>query len=250
MRPHRNFRPPALAVVVPFFNEEGNVLELISEIEHVLAGFANYELIAVDDGSVDATRSELEKTARTYPRLRIVPLAGNHGQSAAIVAGVVAARAPLIATLDGDGQNPPADIPRLVQAYDTAFLETPERPLLVVGWRQERNDGWIRRFSSRLAYRVRNGLLRDECPDTGCGLKVFGRQQFLCLPLFRNMHRFLPALFLRNAGQVICIPVSHRSRRVGQSKYGIGNRLVTGLIDMVGVYWLLRRDCRIKPEGR
>jgi dolichol-phosphate mannosyltransferase len=154
----------------------------------------------------------------------------------------------LIATLDGDGQNPPADIAALVRAYREGAAHG--GPLLVTGWRRERNDGWLRRFSSRLANRLRGQLLGDACPDTGCGLKVFTRDEFLALPRFRHMHRFLPALFVRAGGRVLSVPVAHRPRRSGRSKYGVRNRLWVGLVDLAGVYWLQRRGCNIDYEAQ
>lgn len=236
---------PGLAVVIPFHNEQGNVVALIEEIESVVAGVGDYELIAVDDGSTDATARVLERVAARLPALRILSLGRNRGQSAAIVNGVRAARAPLIATLDGDGQNPPQDIPRLLQAYHAGCAN---RPLLVMGWRRARSDSVLRRLSSRFANRLRNVLLGDGCPDTGCGLKVFARDDFLGLPAFDHMHRFLPALFVRAGGEVVSIAVSHRPRRSGRSKYGVRNRLWVGLVDLVGVLWLQRRACRFEAE--
>ena len=236
---------PALAVVIPFYNEQDSVAALLAEIDRALAGQIDYELIAVDDGSTDDTASVLSLAAGRVATLRVVRLPQNCGQSAALANGIHAARAPLIATLDGDGQNPPADITRLVDAYRQ---QAQASRCLVVGWRRTRNDSALRRLSSRMANGLRGALLGDGCPDTGCGLKVFARDDFLALPSFRHMHRFLPALFVRAGAQVISVPVAHRPRRAGRSKYGVGNRLWTGLLDMAGVYWLQRRACRIDYE--
>ncbi|MES1950433.1 group 2 family glycosyl transferase [Salinisphaera sp. S4-8] len=236
---------PSLAVVIPFYNEQDNVAHVIGEVRDALGTNGDYEVIAVDDGSSDDTVAMLELVAARVPALRIVTLAQNRGQSSALANGVRAARAPLIATLDGDGQNPPRDIPRLVQAYQD---EGADAPVLVMGWRQQRNDNLLRRLSSRFANRVRNALLGDGCPDTGCGLKVFARDDFLRLPAFDHMHRFLPALFVRDGGRVISVAVTHRPRRSGHSKYGVHNRLWVGLIDLAGVLWLQRRACRAEQE--
>ena len=236
---------PGLAVVIPFYNEQDNVEQLIDELRAALSALGDYELIAVDDGSTDATAAVLERAAARVPALRVLRLARNRGQSAAIANGVRAARAPLIVTLDGDGQNPPADIPRLVQTYRESRSSG---PVLVMGWRQQRNDSTLRRLSSRCANRLRKALLGDGCPDTGCGLKVFARDDFLRLPAFDHMHRFLPALFVRDGGEVVSIAVSHRPRHSGQSKYGVRNRLWVGLVDLVGVLWLQRRACRFESE--
>lgn len=237
---------PALSVVVPFYNEQDNVAALLAEIDAALAPALDYEMIAVDDGSTDATPAALAKAATRFERLRVVRMTANRGQSAALVNGIHAARAALIATLDGDGQNPPADILTLVRSYRQA--EGPG-PVAVVGWRRQRNDSRLRRLSSRLANRFRSTILADHCPDTGCGLKVFARRDFLALPRFRHMHRFIPALLARAGVDVISVPVAHRARRSGQSKYGVRNRLWTGLIDTLGVYWLIHRGCRIEAEA-
>lgn len=237
---------PALAVVIPFYNEQDNVAALLAEIDTALTPILEYEMIAVDDGSTDATSTALAAAAARLDRLRVVRMGGNRGQSAALVNGIHAARAPLIATLDGDGQNPPTDIVTLLDGYRQAASG---RPVAVVGWRQQRNDSGLRRLSSRVANRFRSRILADHCPDTGCGLKVFARSDFLALPRFRHMHRFLPALLARAGVRVISVPVAHRARRSGHSKYGIRNRLWTGLLDTLGVYWLIHRDCRIETEA-
>lgn len=236
---------PELAVVIPFHNEQDNVIPIIDELQAALASTCAYELIAVDDGSTDATAFMLERVAARLPALRIMSLGRRRGQSAAIVNGVRAARAPLIATLDGDGQNPPEDIPRLLQAYRAGRCNG---PLLVMGWRQQRNDSTLRRWSSRCANYLRNVALGGGCPDTGCGLKVFARDDFLGLPAFDHMHRFLPALFVRAGGDVISIAVLHRPRWLGRSKYGICNTLWAGFIDLFGVLWLQRRACRLESR--
>ncbi|HWS74941.1 MAG TPA: glycosyltransferase family 2 protein [Quisquiliibacterium sp.] len=245
---------PALSVVVPVKNEERNVAPLLSEIEAALQGLLEFEVIYVDDGSDDGTPAALQAAAARHPCLRVVRHARSCGQSAAIHTGVKAARHGWIATLDGDGQNDPADIPALVEAAIAAAEEAARKrrssaaggadvapKVLIAGHRVNRNDTWLRRLSSRIANRVRGGLLGDGTPDTGCGLKVFARDAFLELPFFDHMHRFLPALFLRQGGTVASVPVRHRPRTEGRSKYGVHNRLWVGIVDLVGVMWLQRR---------
>ena len=231
---------PALSVVVPVFNEAENLRPLIADICGALEGELDYEIVYVDDGSTDDTPRTLRALASEWARLRTVRHRSRAGQSAAIATGVLAARAPVIATLDGDGQNDPADIVDLLRAYRDASAENRVR-LLVTGQRTRRRDGWVKRASSVIANRVRAWALRDETPDTGCGLKLFSRTAFLELPRFDHMHRFLPALVLRGGGRVISVPVGHRRRSAGRSKYGIANRLWVGIVDLFGVMWLRRR---------
>lgn len=236
---------PAISVVIPFYNEQDSIVPLFTEIEQALSGTFDYELIAVDDGSSDETGAVMADAARNLQTVRLVRLACNRGQSTALANGIHAARAPLIATLDGDGQNPPTDIVKLLGHYRQAI---DEGAVAIVGWRQHRNDTRVRRMSSRIANRFRGAVLGDRCPDTGCGLKIFARDDFLALPKFRNMHRFLPALFVRAGVRVISVPVTHRQRQLGRSKYGVRNRLWAGLVDLAGVYWLTRRACRVDYE--
>ncbi len=231
-----------LSVVVPVYNEQDSLQPLLEEIEAALGGI-DYEVLFVDDGSSDGTAARLAALKAAFPRLRVLRHARNYGQSAAIASGVEAARGTWIATLDGDGQNDPADIPRL---RALAQEGGGERPLLVVGWRRRRQDGWLRRLSSRVANGVRSRLLGDGTPDTGCGLKLFRRDLFLALPRFDHMHRFLPALVLREGGEVRSVAVNHRPRRGGRSKYGVHDRLWVGIADLFGVMWLMRR--RMRPE--
>ncbi len=227
-----------LSVVVPVFNEAENIEPLLGEISETLDGAYDYEVIYIDDGSTDDTFGRLRQQQCHYPRLRVLRHAAPCGQSTAILTGVKAARAGWIATLDGDGQNDPADIPRLL-----AELSKPERKLaMAVGYRRKRKDTGWRRLSSRLANAVRGGLLQDHTPDTGCGLKVFSREAFLALPYFDHMHRFLPALVQRAGGSVASLDVNHRPRLRGHSKYGTWNRLWVGIIDLLGVMWLQRRS--------
>jgi dolichol-phosphate mannosyltransferase len=178
------------------------------------------------------------------PEIRLVRHAVRSGQSAAVATGVREAGAPWIATLDGDGQNDPADIPKLL---DVARCSGSARLRLVMGNRTTRRDTWLRRLSSRVANGVRGGLLNDGTPDTGCGIKVFDRAVFMDMPRFNHMHRFMPALFQREGYEVTSVPVNHRERTRGRSKYGINDRLWVGIVDLFGVMWLLRRVSRRVP---
>ena len=229
---------PELSVVIPVHNEAENIASLLDEIRRALAGVVPAEIVVVDDASTDDTVARLDACAAAMPELRIICHRRNAGQSAALHTGVRVARAPLIATLDGDGQNDPADIPALLARYRAA---ADGRPLLIAGHRTTRRDSFVTRASSRIANAVRGSFLKDDTPDTGCGLKLFARDVFLALPAFDHMHRFLPALVLRAGGRVLSVPVSHRPRTKGRSHYGIHNRLWTGLVDMLGVAWLIRR---------
>lgn len=229
---------PALSVVVPVFNEAENVLPLLEEIHAALAdGPLSFEVVYVDDGSRDGTPRRLAEARAKYPMLRVLRLAHNCGQTTALHAGIRAARGKLIATLDGDGQNDPADIPRLLAALPEGGGPLP----LIAGLRKKRRDNWLKRMSSRTANWIRARLLKDETPDTGCSLKVFERDAFLALPFFDHMHRFLPALFRRHGRGVVIVAVGHRPRVRGASKYGVMNRLWVGIVDMLGVMWLQRR---------
>lgn len=235
-----------LSVVVAVKDEAENIAPLIAEIHAALqdGAVAGFELIYVDDGSTDATLLRLSEARQRHPRLRVLRHRRGCGQSTALATGVRAARYAWIATLDGDRQNDPADLPALL-----ARLAPGQRPpnlALIAGWRQARHDSAARRFSSRIANAIRASLLGDSTPDTGCGLKLFPREVFLRLPFFDHMHHFLPALFLREGLEVASVPVHHRPRMAGRSKHGLSNRLWVGLVDLMGVLWLQRRMKR--PE--
>ena len=227
------------SIVVPVCNEAGNVRPLLREIACATAGSGLREIIYVDDGSEDDTLAELRAARADFPTLRVLHHARRSGQSSALLTGIRAATAPWILTLDGDGQNDPADIPMMLQRLQQELPRGSR--LLLAGHRVQRRDDWLRRLSSRVANGVRARLLGDGTPDTGCGLKLFARQLFLELPAFDHMHRFLPALVQRQGGRVISVPVRHRARRRGDSKYGVRNRLWVGLADLFGVMWLQRR---------
>lgn len=228
-----------LSIVIPMHNEGPNVRPLLDEIAQACEGRYDYEIVVIDDGSRDETASELKAWRQAgHPRLRILHHARACGQSTAVHSGVHAARAPWIATLDGDGQNDPADIPRLFEAARTADSGT----RMVAGMRTKRQDNWLRRLSSRVANAVRSWMLNDATPDSGCGLKVFDRESFLRLPYFDHMHRFLPALFNIYGMRVTNLAVGHRPRLKGISKYGLHNRLWVGIVDLFGVMWLKARS--------
>ena len=230
-----------LSVVIPLKDEAANVAPLVAELRAALDGLLDYEIVYVDDGSEDGTVAEVARLQVEAPHLRLLRHRRSCGQSAAIRSGVRAARAAWIATLDGDGQNDPADIPKLWRMGLTAPVAP---PLLIAGYREGRQDSWTKRFASQIANRVRRRMLGDDTPDTGCGLKLFPRSLFLDLPYFDHMHRFLPALVLREGGIVRTIRVNHRPRRKGVSKYGVLDRLGVGVVDLLGVIWLKRRAAR------
>jgi dolichol-phosphate mannosyltransferase len=229
----------ALSVVVPVKNEAGNTPPVTAEIHAALQGRLSYEIVFVDDGSSDATTTELHSLAVTDAHVRVMRHFESCGQSQATITGVAAARGEWIATLDGDGQNDPADIPVLLRALAEGGSAGDLK--LIVGNRKARRDTWLRRVSSRIANAVRRGMLRDDTPDTGCGIKLFHRETFLQLPAFNHMHRFMPALFQRAGARVMSVEVRHRSRMHGRSKYGLNNRLWVGIVDLFGVRWLIRR---------
>ena len=236
-----------LSIVVPVRNEQDNVLPLIEEIHAALQGGAEFEVVYVDDGSTDATPARLAEAMVRYPRLRVLSHRDSCGQSTALLTGFRAARGEWIATLDGDGQNDPADIPKLIATRDAA---TSANLQLVAGYRRKRQDNWLKRVSSRIANGVRSRLLGDATPDTGCGLKLIRRSVCLELPYFDHMHRFLPALVQRNGGATISVEVNHRPRTRGVSNYGMFDRLWVGIVDLFGVMWLQRRARRPQVSER
>lgn len=227
-----------LSVVVAVYNEEGNVAPLANEIVVALRGATRFELIFVDDSSSDGTRSVLESMKTSIPELRSVRHAANYGQSAAVRSGVVEAKGAWVVTLDGDGQNDPVDIPKLLERRTAAS----GRVKLFAGWRVQRKDSLSKRLASRVANAIRGRLLNDGTPDTGCGIKLFEREAFLSLPYFDHMHRFLPALMQRAGWQTVSVPVSHRPRVRGASKYNNLGRAIVGVSDLLGVAWLMRRS--------
>ncbi len=231
-----------LSVVIPVLNEAGNIEPLLAEVLGALEGVCEFEVIYVDDASADATPAELAAAAARHPRLRVLRHQTTCGQSHALRSGIKAARGSWIATLDGDGQNDPGDIPKLLEMA-RRMADQGERAL-VAGYRKKRQDSQVKRISSRVANAVRSRLLGDDTPDTGCGLKVIAREDFLDLPYFDHMHRYLPALMLRAGGRVVSVEVNHRHRSKGVSKYGTLDRLIAGIYDLLGVIWLQRRSSR------
>jgi len=234
---------PTLSVVVPVRNEAGNIAPLVEEIAAALAARGRFEIVYVNDGSSDATETELLGLMSSRPWLRQVKHAVSCGQSSAVRTGVAAARAPIVVTLDGDGQNDPAFIPKLVEAIEKGG----SRVGLVAGQRVGRKASGFKKFQSRVANSVRGAVLRDGTRDTGCGLKAFRRDVFLALPYFDGLHRFLPALVRREGYEIAYVDVVDRERRHGQSNYGMWDRLWVGLLDLAGVWWLIRRKRRV-PE--
>ncbi len=229
--------PPTVSVVVPVRNEAGNIAPLVGEIVDVLGEGATFELIYVNDGSTDRTDSELTLLMASRPWLRQITHQSSCGQSAAVSTGVRHARAAVVVTLDGDGQNDPAFIPVLLAALTAGA----PRIGLVAGQRVGRRDTGFKKVQSRLANAVRGAVLRDGSRDTGCGLKAFRRDVFLALPYFDGLHRFLPALVRREGYDIGYVDVVDRPRRAGRSNYGMWDRLWVGILDLIGVWWLIRR---------
>lgn len=224
-----------VSIVIPVFNEAGNIGPLVRETFRTVPPDMLGEVVVVDDASTDGTAAEVAGVMETEPRVRLIRHATNAGQSAAVRSGVQGARFALVATIDGDGQNPPGDIPRLVAAW------RPEGPHLVGGHRVKRRDVWSKRLASYWANRLRKAMLRDDCPDTGCGLKVFERDRHLALPFFHGQHRYLPALFRAYGCSAVFLPVDHLPRAHGRSKYTNWKRALQGVPDLMGVAWLVRR---------
>ena len=229
-----------ISVVVPMHNEAGNCRSLVREIADSRAEYGGRcEIICVDDASGDQTAEILAALREEVEDLRVLRLQENCGQSTALCVGIARARGRIIVTMDGDGQNNPADVPDMLRLLRQGREQGIE---MVAGWRKKRRDTLWRRLTSRIANRVRALLLKDRTPDTGCGLKVFYRSTFMALPWFDHMHRFLPALVQRGGGGVVSIPVDHRPRRHGRSHYGTLDRLRVGITDLFGVAWLQRRS--------
>jgi glycosyltransferase involved in cell wall biosynthesis len=227
----------AASIVVPVRNEADNIAPLIAEIAAALDGRWNYEIIYVNDGSTDATAERLASAMKDRPNLRQIRHATSTGQSAAVRSGVRAARGAIVATLDGDGQNNPAFLPALISALE----EGGERTGLAAGQRVGRKDTGFKKIQSRIANAVRKTVLNDGTRDTGCGLKAFRREVFLALPYFDGLHRFLPALVRREGYDIVYVDVIDRPRHSGVSNYGFFDRLWIGIMDLAGVWWLIRR---------
>ena len=234
---------PSISVVTTFFNEEGNVRAVIDEINSVLSNL-DYEIIAVDDGSTDGTAGALTAARKVHPRLRVIRHGRNAGKSRAVRTGALAARGGVIATMDGDGQNDPADILALLEEFERVCAQG---VVMIAGERMTREDTARKKLASRLANSVRRRILKDGAADTGCGLKLFRRDAYLRLPYFDNMHRYLPALMRREGFGVAFAPVKDRPRAHGRSKYTNWGRFLVGIVDLAGVFWLMARARR--PES-
>ena len=232
-----NSKTVSVSIVVPVRNEAGNVAPLIAEIAAALDGRWVYEIIYVNDGSTDATAGNLAAAMKQRGNLRQINHAVSSGQSAAVRSGVLAARGAIVATLDGDGQNNPAFLPDLIAAVENGH----GRVGLVAGQRVGRKDTGFKKIQSRIANGIRAAILRDGTRDTGCGLKAFRREVFLAMPYFDGLHRFLPALVRREGYEIAYVDVADRPRRSGVSNYGFFDRLWIGIMDLVGVWWLIRR---------
>jgi dolichol-phosphate mannosyltransferase len=228
-----------LSIVIPAKNESENVAFVVEAINSALAGIDGYEVIYVDDGSTDATAEAVRETARRHPFVRLVRHDRSGGQSAAIHTGVMAARGGVICTLDADGQNPPAEIPKLLARLEGHGF--PAGVALIAGQRIGRQDSASKRWASKAANAIRSGLLRDGTRDTGCGLKLIRRDAFLSLPYFDHMHRYLPALVAREGWRTLHVDVAHAPRHAGRSNYANLGRALVGIHDLVGVAWLIRR---------
>ena len=239
-----------ISVVIPIYNEEGNIINLIDELIPIVDKIGG-EIIIVDDNSNDASRDLiLKKKNNVNIEILLLEHAKQYGQSAGLLTGIKAAKNDLIVTLDGDGQNDPKDITSMLKIWED---NNENSCLLVIGHRQNRQDNWSRRYASLMAKRFRKFILKDITPDSGCGLKVFSRNLFLSLPYFDHIHRFLPALTRRHGGSVISHIVSHRNRSSGVSKYSNWQRFRVGLIDLYGVSWLIRRSSfpiKLKDEEK
>jgi glycosyltransferase involved in cell wall biosynthesis len=236
-------KPLDLTVLIPVFNEEENIQPLLDELVPVLDGLNKaYEILVVDDGSTDRTYRLLTEFQKSRPQIRLIKFARNYGKMDALAAGFKRARGDMVVTMDGDLQNDPRDIPRLLERigpYD-----------LVIGHRVRRNDNWFRRLQSRAANRIRNAVIRDGVADSGCGLQAFRREPLQGMRFFRGLHRFLPALFKMEGYKVAEIPVNHRPRHAGRAKYGIRNRVIRAFDDMMAVRWIRshRIDYEIEEE--
>jgi glycosyltransferase involved in cell wall biosynthesis len=238
-----NTNDPAVSVVVPVRNEAGNIALLVAEIAKALQGHWTFEIVYVNDGSTDGTDAELKRLMALHPFLRRVRHKQSCGQSSAVRSGTMLARAPLVVTLDGDGQNDPAFIPAMLKALETGA----PRVGLIAGQRVGRKASGFKKLQSRIANGVRSFVLRDGTRDAGCGLKAFRRDVFLNLPYFDGLHRFLPALVRRDGYEIGYVDVVDRPRASGVSNYGLWDRLWVGILDLAGVWWLIRRKKRI-PE--
>ena len=226
-----------ISIVIPIYNEQDNIIQLINEVRAALEKKINYEIIVVDDGSDDNTYEVINKIKKINKNITIISHKKNYGQSISLRTGIIEANNEYIVTLDGDGQNDPRDILKLIKSFDTKVSF-----MMVIGNRVNRIDSIAKKAASRLAFQIRRLLLKDTTPDTGCAIKVFRKKDFLQLPFFNHIHRFLPFLFNTFGGKIISIPVNHRSRNSGISKYSNFQRFLVGINDLYGVIWLRKRS--------
>jgi len=239
----KNSEPIEISVVVPVYNEEGNLPLLIPKLAEVLKGLQrSYEMIFVDDGSSDGSRRILKEMASQTPSLRVLRLKENRGLSTALLAGMRESRGEKVVTLDSDLQNDTADIPRLLEYLDSYDMAT--------GWRQKREDSWLKKISSKIGNAVRNWVSGERIHDSACTLRAFKKECIKEIPVFNGMHRFLSTLVKMEGYRIIEVPVSHHPRRFGKSKYNIRNRMVRSLIDLLAVRWMKRRTIRYEIEER
>ena len=225
-----------ISIVIPIYNEQDNIIQLIKEVRAALEKKINYEIIIVDDGSDDNTYEAVNKIKKNNKNIIVISHKKNYGQSIGLRTGIIEANSEYIVTLDGDGQNDPRDILKLIKSFDTKVSF-----MMVIGNRVNRIDSVAKKLASRLAFQIRKLFLKDTTPDTGCAIKVFRKRDFLQLPFFNHIHRFLPFLFNTFGGKIISIPVNHRSRSSGISKYSNFQRFLVGINDLYGVIWLRKR---------
>lgn len=228
-----------IAIVVPVKNESDNINPLLEEIYESFNNKCKFEIVYVDDGSDDDTLDVLIKAQKKYEMLKVIQHEKSCGQSQSVATGIKYASAPVIGTLDGDGQNPAYDLPKMFDEYNK---HDDKENLLIMGHRHKRKDTKLKKVSSKFANAIRKKLLKDDTPDTGCGTKLFARDAFLDMPRFDHMHRYFPALMIRRGGRVMSMHVDHRQREKGVSKYGFWDRLWVGIFDMIGVIWLIKRS--------
>jgi glycosyltransferase involved in cell wall biosynthesis len=233
-----------ISIVIPVHNEADNIGQLIGEIDMIPSNHS-YEIVVVDDASHDNTPVVLSEIKQDMTNMKVIRHKEKQGQSGAIATGVEHSEGELIVIMDGDGQNDPADMPKII----STLLDN-KSCRMVTGYRKKRNDSSWRIISSKIANSVRSYLLKDDTPDTGCGLKVTYRSAFMALPFFDHMHRFLPALIKMQGGDIISVEVNHRKRKHGKSNYGTLDRLWAGLIDLAGVYWLCLRTRKISDREK
>ena len=226
-----------LSIVIPVYNEQNNIAALVNEIKKNISSSIKYEIIIVDDGSTDNTLKELKLLCKRYKDIIIIKHKKNYGQSISIRSGILSSNKDFILTLDGDGQNDPKDIQKLLNKFNGT-----KDFFLVIGNRTKRNDTFGKKLASRLAFFLRQLIFADKTPDTGCAMKVFRKEDFLLLPFFNHIHRFFPILFTNYGGTVYSVSVSHRKRLTGYSKYTNFQRALVGIYDLIGVVWLCKRS--------